>query len=47
MLDTLARTGNLSSEQKVERNAMVTERRALVALHGAIAAERAKLKEVV
>lgn len=46
MLDTLARTGNLSSEQKVERDAMVTERRALAVLHGAIAAERAKLKEV-
>ena len=46
MLDTLARTGNLSSEQKVERDAMVTERRALAILYGAIQAERAKLKEV-
>ena len=46
VLDTLARTGNLSSEQKVERDAMVTERRALAILHGAIQAERAKLKEV-
>ena len=45
MLDTLARTGNLSSEQKVERDAMVTERRALAILYGAIQAERAKLKE--
>lgn len=46
MLDTLARTGNLSSEQKVERDAMVTERRALAILYGAIQSERAKLKEV-
>lgn len=46
VLDTLARTGNLSSEQKVERDAMVIERRALAVLHGAIQAERAKLKEV-
>ena len=45
MLDTLARTGNLSSEQKVERDAMVTERRALAILYGAIQAERAKLEE--
>jgi hypothetical protein len=46
VLDMLARTGNLSSEQKEERDAMVTERRALAVLHGAIKAERAKLKEV-
>lgn len=45
VLDTLARTGDLSIEQKIERDAMVTERRALAILYGVITAERAKLKE--
>ena len=43
-LDTLARSGNLSDEQKAERDAMVTERRALAVLHGVIDAEIATLE---
>lgn len=42
VLDTLAVHGDLSFEQKVERDAMVTERRALAVLYGAIAELNAK-----
>ena len=46
VLDTLARSGDISEKQRLEREDIVTERRAMIVLHGVVNGRLAELKKM-